>query len=125
MSHDPARTRWALSAGWIPERSTGHEPEATSRNVLCLLNTTERDGCASIMIYHEDAEPVGPYEVPVRARRVRHIRINDLIDPEAVPLGVPYGIAVECDVPMVVQLALVDTSDGRYAVALLGGVAGD
>lgn len=125
MRHDPASTRWAFSAGWVPERSTGHEPESTSRNVLCLLNATDREGCASITIFHEDAEPVGPYEVPVAAQRVRHIRINDLIDPEAVPLGVPYGMTIECDVPMVAQLALVDTSEGRYAIALVGGASGD
>jgi hypothetical protein len=124
MSHEHGSRRWAFSAGLIPERSAGHEPEETSRNVLCLLNATDRDGCARLTVHHEEAEPVGPYELAVPAGRVRHIRINDLIDPEAVPRGQPYGMVVDCDVPMVVQLALVDTSGGRYAVALLSGVAG-
>jgi hypothetical protein len=49
------------------------------------------------------------------------VRCNDLIDPEALPLGVDYGIVIACDVPIVVQLSRVDTS--QTALALMGVMA--
>ncbi|GAB3189280.1 sensory rhodopsin transducer [Nesterenkonia suensis] len=103
------RWRWAFSAGWIPPASTGHEPEFTSREVLCLMNPEAEPACAEVTVHHADRDPVGPYRILVDAGRVRHVRINDLIDPEAVPLGVPYGLTVSSDVPVIVQLAHVDT----------------
>lgn len=117
-------TEWTFAAGVIPERSSGREPENTSRNVLCLLNATESDGCAEVMIFHEDREPVGPYRISLPAKRVRHVRINDLIDPQAVPYGVPYGLAITSDVRVAAQLVYVDTADGRFAVTALPGTPG-
>lgn len=119
-----AETEWAFAAGLIPERSTGHEPESTSRNVLCLLNATDHEGCADVTVFHDDRAPVGPYRIALPARRVRQVRVNDLIDPEAVPLGRPYGMTVTCDVPITVQLVYVDTTDGHFAVTALPGAAG-
>lgn len=119
-----SNTQWTFPAGFIPEQSTGHEPENTSRNVLCLLNPGPAQGCAKIVVYHEDRDPVGPYLITLPAERVRHIRINDLIDPQAVPLGSPYGLALTSDVPISVQLVYVDTSEGRFAVTSLPGIPG-
>lgn len=118
------RRSWAFAAGHVPERSTGHEPEFTSREEVCLLNTTDQDGCAELTVYHCDQDPVGPYRVAVGARRVLHVRVNDLIDPEAVPLGVPYGLVVTSDVPLVVQLTRIDTSRAELGVAISSGLPG-
>ncbi len=54
-------------------------------------------------------------------RRVRRVRCNDLIDPEALRLGVDYGVVVEASVPVVVQFERVDTR--QPALARSGGVA--
>ncbi|GAA1145397.1 sensory rhodopsin transducer [Nesterenkonia lutea] len=126
MSHDTAlgRTSWAFAAGFMPEDSTGHEPEFTSRDELCLLNMTSSDACAEVTVYHPDRDPVGPYTVEVPADRVRHVRINDLIDPQAVPLGVAYGLRVETDVPLAIQLRHLDTRQAELGVAISSGVSG-
>lgn len=116
--------RWSFSSGWIPAESTGHEPEFTSRMELRLLNTSDDDACVRATVYHEDSAPVGPYEVLVSARRVRHIRINDLIEPEAVPLGRPFGLVLDSDVPVVAQLMYLDTRRDQLAVASVPGVPG-
>ncbi|MFC7403321.1 sensory rhodopsin transducer [Citricoccus sp. GCM10030269] len=121
---DAAHTHWTFPAGYIPSRSTGHEPEYTSRNVLCLLNATDRDACVRLTVFHEDRNPVDPYEVLVPRQRVRQVRVNDLIDPEAVPLGQPYGVVLASDVPVSAQLLSVDTADGHYAVTILPGFPG-
>lgn len=113
------RTTWVFAAGFAPSLSTGAEPEFTSRNTLCLLNTGQQPACAELMIYYDDAEPVGPFEVPVDARRVRHQRINDLIDPAAVYLDKPYGLVVTSEVPVVAQLYYLDSRGGQLAVSHL------
>lgn len=119
------RRSWAFAAGHLPDGSTGHEPEFTSRDELCLLNTTGDDACAEVTVYREDRDPVGPYEIRVPGRRVRHVRVNGWIDPEPVPLGVPYAITVTSEVPIVVQLRHLDTRQAELGVAVSTGVAGD
>lgn len=119
-----ASKQWTFAAGMIPEHSTGREPDNTSRNVLCLLNTGSEEACAEVTFYYSDQEPVGPYLITLPAERVRHIRVNDLIDPEAIPLGSSYGMTIACDQPVTAQLIYVDTSYGRYAVTALPGIPG-
>ena len=118
-------TTWAFAAGEMPDGSTGHEPEFTSRDELCLLNTGDDDACCQLLVFHTDAEPVGPYRVVVPARRVRQVRINNLIDPQAVPLGVPYALTVTSDHPVVAQLRHVDTRQAELGVAITSGLGSD
>ena len=47
--------------------------------------------------------------------------LNDLIDPEAIPLGVDYACLIRSNVPVVVHFSRLDT--GRDGLAMLGGVA--
>lgn len=93
----------------------------TSHERIALLNTGDRDLIASITFLYEDRDPIGPYRLTVAARRVRQVRVNDLIDPEAVPLDTPYGCIVEADAPIVVQFSRQDTSG--LATARVGTVA--
>lgn len=112
---------WVVPGGRMPLRSTGPEPEFTGRDELFILNTGDTEAGLSLKIFYADREPVGPYELTVAARRVRCMRCNDLIDPEAMPLGVEYGVLVESNEPIVVQFARVDTS--QDALAMLGSLA--
>jgi hypothetical protein len=115
------RTIWAIAGGRIPLQSAGPEPEFTSRDELLLLNAGEGEAHVELTIYYADRDPQGPYRLAVGARRVRCVRFNDLIDPEAMPLGVDYGVVAISDVPVVVQYARVDTS--QSALALMGTIA--
>ena len=100
---------WALAGSNIPLEHTGEEPEFTSHDSLWMLNTTDEVASVEVTIYYADCEPVGPYPLEVGARRVRQVRFNDLIDPEAMPLETDYGAVVVASVPIVVQFAMVDT----------------
>jgi len=104
---------WAVPGGRIPESSNGEEPESTSYDMLCLLNTGDSNASVVIWAFYEHREPIGPYIVEVHARRVRHVRLNDLIDPQAMPLGIEYGLTIESDVPIVVQFWRQDTGSGK------------
>lgn len=115
------RTSWAIAGGHIPLESNGHEPAFTSRDTLCLLNTTDEEAHVELTLFYSDREPVGPYKLTVAARRVRHVRFNDLIDPEAMPLDTDYGSVIHSDVPLVVQFTRQDTSQAANAILSVMG----
>lgn len=103
------RCRWAVSAGWIPAASTGDEPAFTSRDVVSLLNTGDRLANVRITVLYAAHGEAGPHRIGVAPRRLRRVRINDLIFPEAVRLEEAYGLLVESDQPVVVQFTRQDT----------------
>ncbi|MBB3038785.1 sensory rhodopsin transducer [Hoyosella altamirensis] len=122
MTNSPiGHRRWAFTAGNIPAHGTGPEPEFTSRDELCILNAGSADACAAVTVYFADRDPVGAYRIMVPAARVRHVRINDLIEPEAVPLTVPYAMVVTCGAPIVVQVRRLDTRQSALALAVDSG----
>lgn len=115
------RKRWAIPGGHIPLHSTGEEPAFVSQDRLCLLNAGDEEASVKVTIFYDDRAPVGPHELSVAAQRVRHIRFNDLIEPEAIPLDVPYAALVESNHPIVVQFTRMDT--GSAAAGLMGTMA--
>jgi hypothetical protein len=101
---------WLLSAGHIPLHSTGEEPEFTSHDKLSVLNTSDEDAELIVTIYYESDEPVHDYTITVKAKRVRKIKLNDLIDPLPIPLDKHYGILIRANVNVVIQFSRMDTS---------------
>jgi hypothetical protein len=107
---------WAIAEGYIPAGSTGPEPQMTSHETACLLNAGDSDAHVEITIFFSDREPVGPYRVTVPARRTRHVRFNDLTDPEPVPKDTDYASLIESDVPIVVQHTRLDSRQAENAL---------
>ena len=107
---------WAICDGHIPRVSHGKEPTFTSHDKLCILNTSDQEARLELTLYYQEAEPQGPYPLQVAAQRVRHVRINDLVDPRAVPLDVPYGLVITPNVDVIVQFSRRDTSQGENAI---------
>jgi hypothetical protein len=107
---------WAIPEGYIPGQSTGSEPEFTSHETACILNTGDKDANIEIMIYYTDKEPVGPYKVVVPARRTLHLRFNSLEDPEEIPLDTDYASVLVSDVPVVVQHTRLDSRQAENAI---------
>jgi hypothetical protein len=116
MSDFIGRRRWAIAEGYIPGQSIGPEPEMTSHETACLLNTGDTDANVEITIFYEDREPVGPYRVALPARRTLHLRFNDLEDPEPIPRDVPYASVIESDVPIIVQHTRLDSRQSENAL---------
>ena len=79
------RNRWAIAEGYIPRDSHGPAPAMTSHEAACILNASHRDAHIEITIFFVDREPAGPFRLKVPARRTRHIRFNDLNEPETIP----------------------------------------
>lgn len=110
------RTRWAIAEGFIPGRSTGPEPEMTSHETLCFLNTSDEKAQVELTLFFADRDPVGPYRIGVPPRRTLHQLLNDLEDPEPVPRDTPYACVVESDIPIVVQHTRLDSRQAENAL---------
>lgn len=116
MNKPIGQTRWAIAEGYIPAYSNGPEPQFTSHETACMLNTSDQDAHVEITIYFSDKEPVGPYRVTVSPRRTLHLRFNDLTDPEPIPRDTDYASVFESDVPIVVQHTRLDSRQSENAL---------
>ncbi|WP_414588619.1 sensory rhodopsin transducer [Scytonema sp. PCC 10023] len=116
MSNPIGQTRWAIAEGYIPAYSQGPEPQFTSHETACLLNTSDQDAHVEITIYFSDREPIGPYRITVPARRTQHLRFNDLTDPEPIPRDTDYASVIESDIPIVVQHTRLDSRQSENAL---------
>ncbi|QAY65515.1 sensory rhodopsin transducer [Paenibacillus protaetiae] len=105
---------WFIPDGYIPETSSG---SLTSHESVCVLNTSDRDASLSFTIYFEDREPMEHIAFTVPGRRTKHIRTSLLQkDGAPIPVGVPYAIAVESDIPVVVQYSRLDSTQAENAL---------
>lgn len=121
MPETMGHRRWAIAEGYIPEKSHGPEPEMLSHETVCILNTSEDEAKVRITVYFEDRDPVGPFEVDVPPQRTRHVRFNDLEEPEPIPVGTDYASVIESDIPVVIQHSRLDSRQAENA--LLSAVA--
>lgn len=108
--------RWATADGHIPKWSNGPAPEMVSHEALCFLNTGDDPAHVSVRVYFSDREPVGPYQITVEPRRPLHVRLNELNDPEPIPVGVDFATYIESDTPIVVQQTRLDSRQSENAL---------
>lgn len=105
---------WAFAAGCIPFLLTGKEPEMTSHDKIAVLNLSEVEAVLEICVFYED-EPPKIYEVKIQPKRLKKIRFNDLIDPEAIRMERNFSCYVRSNTPVVVQYSRMNT--GAQALA--------
>jgi len=87
-----------------------------SHETVCLLNAGDQDAHVEITVFFKDREPTGPYRVTVPARRTRHVRFNDLKDPEPIPHDTDFASVIESDVPVVAQHTRLDSRQAENAL---------
>jgi len=119
------RKQWAIAEGYIPPSSTGPHPQMTSHETICLLNAGNIDAQVKVTLFYADRAPVGPYRVVVPAERTRHVRFNDLVDPEPVPKDIDFASVIESDVPIVVQHTRLDSRQAENALLSTIAFAGN
>lgn len=110
------KKRWVIPEGYIPAYSNGPEPEFTSHETACILNTSDEDAQIELTIYFSDRDPVGPFHVTVPAKRTKHLRFNELKDPEEIPKGKGYSSVISSSVPVVVQHTRLDSRQAENAL---------
>lgn len=122
MAQMLGRKTWAIPEGYIPGRSVDpHNPALVSHEAACLLNPSSEDARVEITVFFEDREPAGPYRIALPARRTKHLRFNDLRDPEEIPRDTPYASLIRSTVPIIVQHTRLDSRNP--SIALLSTMA--
>ena len=116
MSKPSGKKRWAIAEGYIPDSSIGPAPQFTSHETACILNTSDDEANVEITVYFNDREPAGPYVLAVAPERTKHVRFNDLKDPEPVPTGTDYASVITSNVPVVVQHTRLDSRQAENAL---------
>jgi len=105
---------WYIPDGYIPENSSG---ALTSHESICVLNTSSEEALVKITVFFEDREPMEDMMVVVGARRTKHIRTSSLRkEGTPIPVGVPYAIEVESDIPILVQYSRLDSTQAENAL---------
>lgn len=107
---------WVIAEGYIPEYGTGPEPEFTSHETACILNTSEEKAEVEITIFFSDRDPAGPYKVTVEPKRTKHVRFNELKDPAPIPKGTDYSSVIKSNIPVVVQHTRLDSRQAANAL---------
>ncbi len=110
------KRRWAIAEGYLPAQSTGEGRALMSHETACILNAGEQTAHVVLTVFFSEREPAGPYRFTVAPRRTLHLRFNDLVDPEPVPLGTDYASVFESDVPIVVQHTRLDSRQAELAL---------
>ncbi len=110
------RRRWVIAEGYIPSKSHGPDPQMTSHETLCILNSSDQDATVHVTIFYADREPVGPYVIQVPARRTQHVRFNDLTQPPPIPLDTDYASLIDSNVRIVVQHTRLDSRQAENAL---------
>jgi len=110
------RNRWVIAEGYLPSWSNGPEPQLESHETCCLLNTGSSAVRVEITLYFEDRDPVGPYVLTLDAKRTKHLRFNDLANPQPVPKDTPYASVIEADGQIVVQHSRLDSRQPENAL---------
>lgn len=121
MNKPIGHQRWIIADGYIPPGSTGSSRQLVSHDAMCILNTSSQDAHIDITIFFADREPAGPYLITVKASRTKHVRFNELTEPEPVPHDTDYASVIESDVPIIVQHTRLDSR--QPALALMSTVA--
>ncbi len=107
---------WVIPEGYIPTGSTGQGRAFESHETACILNAGDEDANVEVTLYFTDREPLGPYRVTVPARRTKHLRFNDLDDPEPVQRDTDYASVIRSNVPIVVQHTRLDSRQAELAL---------
>jgi hypothetical protein len=102
---------WYIPDGFIPPDSTG---ALISHEAVCVLNCSSEEALIRFTIYFEDREPIEDVVVVVPGRRTKHIRTSSLMKEGAsIPIGVPYAIEVQSDIPIIVQYSRLDSTQAE------------
>lgn len=121
MEEAAGKKKWIIPGGHIYLKSNGKEPDLLSQDRIAVLNTGSDPVKLKISVFHSDRDPVEYSLLEIGARRLRKVRINDLIDPCPVFLETDYAIVIEADHNVVVQFMQMNT--GQRNAAMMGSIS--
>lgn len=122
----PGHRRWFFPDCYLPDDSPD-KGSFVSHESCCILNVGAQDARCLLTLYFEDRDPVRDIEVTVGAERCWHVRFDRLesIAGVRIPRDVPYGLGVESDQKVIVQLSRLDSRRADLAYMTVMGYAED
>ena len=107
---------WFVADCFWPEITT--EGHYVSQEAICVLNTQAQDAHIRLTLYFEDRAPMEGFEALCPARRTHHVRLDKLTGAKGnhIPMGVPYAVMVQSDVPVIVQYSRLDTTQANESL---------
>ena len=106
-------TTWYIPDGYLSPNAPDLPPDSLiSHESVCVLNIGTNPAQVTMTFYFEDREPIRDVRSTVPGERTIHIRLDkpEMMGGAAIPIGVPYAIRVESDVPIIVQHSRMDVS---------------
>ena len=86
----------------------------TSHDKIAVLNLSGEEAVLEICIFYENSSPK-VYEVKLRPQRLKKIRFNDLIDPEAIQMERNFSCYIRSNVPVVIQYSRLNSGSATNA----------
>lgn len=122
----PGKRTWVIAEGFIPSVGPhGDDPALRSHETASIANAGSEDAEITITVLFSDREPAGPYHLTVPARRTRHVRFDELDDPESIPRETDYSSIIVSTQPVVVQHTRLDSRSGTIALLSAAAYAED
>jgi hypothetical protein len=106
-------TIWYIPDGYLSPNAPDLPSDALiSHESVCVLNVSPTPAQITMTFYFEDREPIRDAHSVVPGERTIHIRLDkpEMMGGAKIPIGVPYAIRVESDVPVIVQHSRMDVS---------------
>lgn len=114
MSRANGEKLWFIPDGYIPPKSSG---DLESHESICVLNTGSEDATLKVTVFFEDREPMEDILLTVPGRRTKHIRTSSISkEGTPIPVGVPYAMEVESDIPVIIQYSRLDATQAENAL---------
>jgi hypothetical protein len=111
------KKKWVIPGINIPAASHGVEPEFLSQDRIAILNTGEETVEIKLTAYRPHDEPIVFTTLSIEGRRLKKIRLNDLINPVPLFLESEYSLIVEADENIIVQFLRMNTGNRNTAIA--------
>lgn len=102
MSDELGRRAWVIAEGYVPGANAARDRATVSHESACIVNAGDALAEIEISLYLSDRAPAGPCRSTVPARRTKHLRYNDLADPEPAPRDTDYASIGRSSAPVVV-----------------------
>lgn len=109
------KKQWLIADGYMSDTKNG---DFVSHEAVCVLNLSNETANINITIYFEDREPLKGFVAECQSERTNHIRLDKIENKDGVkiPLGVPYALLIESNVPVVCQHSRMDVSQAEMTL---------
>jgi hypothetical protein len=112
----PGKKRWFVADAYLPSSGQGSRWE--SHESICILNVSDADAQIRLSLYFEDRPAIEGIPLAVKSKSNKHFRMDqpERLAGTQIPRDVPFGLAVESDVPVICQYSRLDVTQPNFTL---------